>query len=99
VHQIKYFDGEFEERVQKAKEIDITTIIRFNASGKALCPHHKDSSPSLQLWKEKNLASCFVCYKWWDTIGLYQEVHGVSFGQALDALVPRKPKEIKKYLK
>ncbi len=33
--------------------------IQFNAQGKAHCPFHEDKTPSFQLSKEKNIATCF----------------------------------------
>ncbi len=33
--------------------------IKSDKTGKALCPFHEDKNPSLQLSKEKNIATCF----------------------------------------
>lgn len=79
------------DRRIKAKEIpfeDLLPIKRIHGRGRTLCPFHRDTSPSMVLWGEKNLMSCFVCGITMDTIGFLMKRDKLTFYQALDVLVP-----------
>jgi hypothetical protein len=73
--------GITDEMVSRAKEYPIGEIIEVNRWGKALCPNHEDTRPSLSIkW---NRAKCFVCGWKGDAIAVYMAVHGVGFKRAV----------------
>lgn len=81
-------------RKEQAKAIPFQEIYPFNHHNKAVCPFHNDKHPSLSLWKEKNLVTCFVCGITLDTIGFVMKKDKKTFYQALDTLVPPPPVQL-----
>jgi len=72
-------------QIQEAKAYPIDRIIDFQ-NGKAIAWCHNDSKPSLTHWKQKNMASCFVCNERFDTIDAVMELQGLTFPEAVRSL-------------
>lgn len=69
----------------RAKSYPCNQIVEFTR-GKALCPVHNERTPSLHYYPKTNTCHCFGCKKTFDSIALYQAVHGCDFKTALEAL-------------
>ena len=74
-----------DDRILKARSFPIPQLIKL-VSNKALCPWHKEKSPSLQYYPKTNTVYCFGCAKFGDTIDVYRAVNGASFSQAVNNL-------------
>jgi|14_taG_2_1085336.scaffolds.fasta_scaffold03239_6 hypothetical protein len=53
---------------------------------KALCPFHKETTPSFTIYKNTNSFYCFGCNAYGDNIEFVKRFHSCSFGQALSIL-------------
>ena len=62
---------------------------RVGRKWKALCPFHKEKTPSFQLDPEQGLFYCFGCGKGGDAIKLHMELSGDDFPAAMEALARR----------
>lgn len=76
--------------------LDIVDILRdyiqLKAAGmnfRALCPFHREKSPSFMVSPDKQIWHCFGCGKGGDVISFIQEIEGVSFIEALRILAPK----------
>ncbi|NKQ39519.1 MAG: hypothetical protein HF967_08675 [Methanosarcinales archaeon] len=72
--------------ISSIKRVPIGSIIEVDCSGKALCPFHNDSTPSLYIYKEDNRFHCFSCGANGDVIDLYMELNNCNFYNACKAL-------------
>ncbi|MFN7160177.1 MAG: DNA primase [Candidatus Gracilibacteria bacterium] len=94
----------------KAK-LDIVTVVseyvelrKSGRSFKALCPFHKESSPSFIISPDKQIAYCFGCQKGGDIFKFVMEVERLDFPEAVKFLAwkagieyqPQKISSIKK---
>lgn len=86
-------DVDDETRRLRAKEVPFETLVAFNRENKAICPFHRDTNASLSLKKDKNFVKCFVCDKWFDTIGFVMERDNKLFYEAIEELIG--PKVVK----
>ncbi len=76
-----------DDKVLNAKAYPIKNLLRFNAQKKAICPFHKENTPSLHHYPHTNSTYCFGgCGKAYDSIALYQKLHSVGFRDAVDDL-------------
>lgn len=62
---------------------------RVGRKWKALCPFHKEKTPSFQLDPDQGLYYCFGCGKGGDAIKLHMELTGDDFPAAMEALARR----------
>ncbi len=76
--------------------LDIVDIIRdyiqLKAAGmnfRALCPFHREKSPSFMVSPDKQIWHCFGCGKGGDVISFVQEIEGLSFVETLRILAPK----------
>jgi DNA primase len=76
--------------------LDIVDIIRdyiqLKAAGmnfRALCPFHRENSPSFMVSPDKQIWHCFGCGKGGDVISFVQEIEGLSFIETLRILAPK----------
>lgn len=76
-----------DDKVLNAKTFPISNLIKFNKDKKALCPFHKENTPSLHYYKHTNTTYCFGgCGKSYDSIALYQKINNTDFRNAVDDL-------------
>jgi DNA primase len=76
--------------------LDIVDVIReyiqLKAGGsnfQALCPFHREKTPSFMVSAEKQIWHCFGCNRGGDVISFVMEIEGVSFIEALRMLAPK----------
>ncbi len=79
----------------KAK-LDIVEVIReyiqvkaTGANFQALCPFHREKTPSFVISPEKQIWHCFGCGKGGDVLSFVQEMEGLSFPDTLRLLAPK----------
>lgn len=69
---------------------------KVGRSFKALCPFHKERTPSFHVSPEKQLAYCFGCHKGGDHFKFIQEIEGLDFRGALNLLAEKAGVELPK---
>lgn len=76
----------FKEIKQRADILKLCDVlgIRLDRNHKALCPFHKEKTPSFSVLPSKNIFNCFGCGKKGDVISLVEEVLNLS---ALDSAI------------
>ena len=62
---------------------------RAGSAFKALCPFHKEKTPSFMVNPERQTFHCFGCGKGGDVFRFIMEIEGVSFPEALRTLAAR----------
>ena len=82
--------------------VDILDLVRgyvevkkVGRSYKALCPFHREKTPSFIISPEKQIAHCFGCGKGGDVFKFIMEVERVDFSEALHILADRAHIELK----
>lgn len=61
--------------------------IKFNKTGKAVCPFHNEKTGSLQYYPKTNTCYCFgQCGKNYDVIDMYMKINDASFTEAINKL-------------
>jgi len=81
-----------EEHITRAKEVPLEELYnfrklrRYGRSGTCCCPLHDDRGPSFHIYKT-NTWYCFGCHKGGDTIDFIQQLHGLSFQDALNHIL------------
>ncbi|HMP81455.1 MAG TPA: DNA primase [Verrucomicrobiota bacterium] len=88
------FSQEFIERVRAAS--DIVDVIgtalplkRAGANFVALCPFHKEKSPSFNVNPHRQIFHCFGCHKGGDVFTFVREYENVGFTDAVQRLAER----------
>jgi len=56
---------------------------------KALCPFHREKTPSFHVMRDRQIFHCFGCGKGGDVLTFVQEMEGIEFREALDQLAER----------
>lgn len=70
--------------IQAAKAYPMTSLLSFNAAGKASCIFdHEDRTPSMHYNEKRNSVHCFSCGRNADTIDVCQRLYSKSFGDAV----------------
>ena len=77
--------------------VDISEIVRENVSGlkksgrnyKALCPFHKEKTPSFMVSPEKGIFHCFGCHKGGDVFTFLMLIENISWPAAVRRLADR----------
>ena len=82
------------ERVRQATNIvelieGVTTVKKQGRAVMAVCPFHQEKTASMSVDPARGLFNCFGCGKGGDVFGFMMEVHGLSFGEALELLATR----------
>ena len=78
-------DADFKEKLARAKEFPISSLIKIEHNGTAKCPLHKERTGSFKLYKN-NTFYCFGCQAGGDSIYLYQKLNDCSFKEAVEKL-------------
>lgn len=78
-------DGITDEDIVKAKNYPFENLIEIKR-GKAICPFHKEKTPSFSIHKKENFGYCFGCGKGVDTIAFVMETRNVNFVEAVKLL-------------
>lgn len=100
----------FKEIRERVEILEVCNIlgIKLNRNYKAICPFHKEKTPSFSVSKRKNIFCCFGCGKKGDSITLVSEMLKISPLEAvkylnsnlhlgLDLKAPTSYYEINKY--
>lgn len=77
-------------------KLDIVEVIKdyipvkaTGANFQALCPFHREKSPSFSISPDKQIWYCFGCGKGGDVLSFVQQMEGLSFPDTLRLLAPR----------
>lgn len=70
--------------IARAKEYPIEQIVEIGHNKRAKCVFHNGEDFNMGI--KNNIARCFVCGEWGDSIKVYQSVHGCGFVEAVRAL-------------
>lgn len=85
--------NELEEIKDKIDIVElISSYINVKKAGqnyKALCPFHKEKTPSFMISPSKQIWHCFGCSKGGDVFGFIMNMEGMEFGEALRFLAKK----------
>lgn len=73
-----------QDNIDRANQKDITELFPDHKNYMVKCPFHDDSRASASI--KRGFLKCFACGKSSDVIGVYQQIHGISFAEAVKAL-------------
>ena len=95
-------DDNSKELVRQAADIAdvVSSYLPLKRKGKlfkALCPFHKEKTPSFTVNPELQIFKCFGCGKGGDVFSFIQDVEKVSFREALEMLAERYNVPLKRY--
>jgi hypothetical protein len=80
-------DGEITpEQVLRAKEYPLSNLVELDIRGFCKCPFHKDKTPSMSYWKDKNILHCFGCGVSKDSIQFVIDMYNKTFSEAVKYL-------------
>ncbi|MBI4661474.1 MAG: DNA primase [Verrucomicrobia bacterium] len=82
------------EQIRAASDIvevinSVLPLKRAGANFVALCPFHKEKTPSFNVNPHKQIFHCFGCHKGGDVFTFIQEYENISFGEAVRRLAER----------
>jgi DNA primase len=70
---------------------------KSGANWKALCPFHREKTPSFVINEEKQIWHCFGCGKGGDVFGFLMEIESIEFKEALKILAEKTGTELPKF--
>src|SRR4026208_1321516 len=82
------------EQIRAASDIcdvvgSYVPLKRAGANFVALCPFHKEKTPSFNVNPSRQIFHCFGCHKGGDVFGFLQEYENLSFPEAVRRLADR----------
>src|SRR5262252_2557939 len=82
------------EQVRSASDIvdvigSYIPLKRAGANFTALCPFHKEKTPSFNVNPQKQIFYCFGCHKGGDVFRFVQEYESIDFPEAVQRLADR----------
>ena len=82
-----------DEQIKRASNAPIDRVVaqyvklkQFGNTFSGLCPFHKEKHASFYVYPKTNSWYCFGCQKSGDPINFVQEINGLTFRQAVEAL-------------
>ncbi len=69
-------------------------VKRHGREYQALCPFHKEKTPSFTVNDEKGFYHCFGCGAHGDAIGFVKEIEGISYREAIEKLAAKAGMEV-----
>src|SRR4051794_25074268 len=89
-----FFSPELIERIRAASDVvdvigSYLPLKRAGANFVALCPFHKEKSPSFNVNPQRQIFHCFGCHKGGDVFRFVQEYENLSFPEAVRRLAER----------
>jgi DNA primase len=89
-----FFSSATVEQVRAASDIvdvigAVLPLKRAGANFVALCPFHKEKTPSFNVNPQRQIFHCFGCHKGGDVFGFIQEYENLSFPEAVRRLAER----------
>lgn len=82
----KPFTYKESDKLLRAKEFPIDQMLKFK-NNKICCLFHTEKTESLHYYPKTNTCYCFgSCGKRFDSIDIYQKIHGCSFKEAVNKL-------------
>src|SRR5438552_19195774 len=89
-----FYSDDTRERIRAASDIvevigSYLPLKRAGANFVALCPFHKEKSPSFNVNPQRQIFHCFGCHKGGDVFTFVQEYENISFPEAVHRLAER----------
>ena len=88
------FSSAIREQIRAASDIvdvigSYVPLKRAGANFVALCPFHKEKTPSFNVHPQRQIFHCFGCHKGGDVFNFIQEYEGISFPESMRRLAER----------
>src|SRR5438309_7179178 len=88
------FSDNSREQVRSASDIvdvigSYVPLKKAGANFVALCPFHKEKTPSFNVNPHKQIFHCFGCHKGGDVFRFIQDYENISFPEAIERLAAR----------
>src|SRR5438477_6513512 len=88
------FSSTTKEQIRAASDIvdvigSYVPLKRAGANFVALCPFHKEKSPSFHVNPQRQIFHCFGCHKGGDVFSFVKDFENLSFPEAVERLAER----------
>ena len=77
-------DGDYDQKLEKAKGVSIKNFIEFNRAGFAKCLWHNEKTPSMKYYPKQNKVYCFSCNSGGDVIDVVRKIKNISIKEAIN---------------
>ena len=97
----RYFSQEFLDEIKSRLSIrevvaDYVQLKRDGSNWKALCPFHREKTPSFKVHEGKGIFHCFGCGESGNIFTFLMKIEGISFPEAVERLAKRAGLELPK---